>query len=206
MHHNFNHLKNKQPNIQSGFGLIELLVSISIVIIVTSVILVKHTSYNGAVLLRSEAYKVALQIREVQLSAVSVIIEANNFRNAFGLYFNTASYPNLYYTFRDANDNTFFDAGENIGKNHNIDARFEIDEIRLMNGLVEVSTQEDIAIIFERPNFDARFFTAPGTEVAANISTIEIDIRLKGASGDTVGEVRTVEVSKTGQITVKPAP
>ncbi len=189
---------------QSGFGLIELLVSVSIVVLVTSIILVRHSSYNGAVLLRSEAYELALQAREIQLSAVSVANSAGSFRNVFGLYFNTDS-PNFYYSFKDANTgtnkNNFWNSGEEIGKRNNVDPRFEIDKIRLIGPTV--TEVETISVIFERPNFDARFYTAANTPVADTVSSIEIDIRVKNTNGDTVGEVRTVEITKTGQITVQ---
>ena len=56
--------------LQNGFGLVELLVSISIMLLVTMVVLVNHESFNNGALLRSQAYEVALRLREVQLSAV----------------------------------------------------------------------------------------------------------------------------------------
>jgi prepilin-type N-terminal cleavage/methylation domain-containing protein len=202
MHHNFS--KKGKHTFTRGFGLVELMVSISIVVLVTSIILVRHTSYNGAVLLRSQAYEVALQAREIQLSAVSAILEAGGFRNVFGLHFDTNT-PDYYLNFKDdttSGGNFYYDSGEQIGKRNNIDKRFEIGEIRLMNGGTTVSTPTAISIVFERPNFDARFFTSAGTEVTT-ASTVEIDISLKGATGTGTGEVRTVEISRTGQITVQ---
>lgn len=194
--------KMQKPSSQAGFGLIELLVSISIVVLVTSIILVKHSSYNGAVLLRSEAYKIALQVREIQLSAVSVIGEVGDFRNVFGLHFNTNTTPNYYYTFRDSDGDSFWDSGEEVGKRNNVDARFVIDDIRLIGGAG--GNPDAISIVFERPNFDAGFFTGANAEVNSAVSGIEIDVRLNSSTGNTAGEVRTVEVTKTGQITVKP--
>jgi len=203
MHRNF--FKKSKATFTRGFGLVELMVSISIVVLVTSIILVRHTSYNGAVLLRSQAYEVALQAREIQLSAVSAILEAGGFRNVFGLHFDTNT-SDYYLNFKDNTSGSggdfYYGSGEQIGKRNNIDKRFEIGEIRLMNGVTTVSSPTALSIVFERPNFDARFFTGANNEVTT-ASTVEIDIRLKGASGTGSGEVRTVEISRTGQITVQ---
>ena len=202
-HNNLKPHTTSKSLLSLGFGLVELMVSISIVLVVTSIIMSRHGSYNGAVLLRSQAYEVALLAREVQLSAVSAVGESGDYRNVYGLYFNTAS-PNFYYTFRDADGNMYFDAGEQVGARNNIDPRFELDEIRLVDGSGNtLSTENTLAIVFQRPNFDARFFESAGSEVASGVSAVELDIRVNGTSGDGVGEVRTVEISKTGQIIVQ---
>ncbi len=201
MYHNLDNSKARIKNQQSGFGLVELMVSIGIVVLVTSIIIVRHNSYNGAVLLRSEAYELALQARDIQLTAVSVSGSGGTFRNVYGLYFNSNTSPGFYYSFRDANNNEFWNTGEEI-KRSNVDPRFEIDEIRLVSGTGE-STVDAVSVVFERPNFDARFYTAGNTEAGATVSAVEIDVRVKGTSRDVISEVRTVEITKTGQITVQ---
>lgn len=189
---------NKNLNMIGGFGLLELMVSIGIVVLVMGIIMSKHSSYNSAVLLRSQAYSVALQVREIQLSAVSAT-EIGGFRNVLGLHFdNSTTNKGFYYNFRDSDSDNYFDFNEVFGRRNNIDSRFEIGEIRLSDG----STENALSVIFERPNFDARFYTSLGP-VAASVNAVEIEIRLKGTTGTGVGEVRNVEITKTGQITVK---
>jgi type II secretory pathway pseudopilin PulG len=204
MSHNIFKPKSASQSLLSlGFGLVELLVSISIVLLVTSIIMSRHGSYNGAVLLRSQAYEVALLAREVQLSAVSAVGESGDYRNVYGLYFNTST-GNFYYTFRDANNNMFFDAGEQVGTRNNIDSRFQIDAIRLVDGSGNtVSTETALAVVFQRPNFDALFYEGANNPAPSNVSAVEIDIRTKGATGSGLGAVRTVEISSTGQIIVQ---
>jgi prepilin-type N-terminal cleavage/methylation domain-containing protein len=185
---------------QSGFGLIELLVSISIVLLVTSIIMTRHTSYNGAVLLRSTAYEVALLMREVQLQAVSAGFSEGEFRNVYGVNFNTAV-PNLYPTYLDANGNFRYDSDEVFGKQNNIDSRFRIGAIRSINSSGTETSQSNLSVAFERPNFDARFFDGSG-EITGAVA-VEIDIVVNGTGGSGVGEVRTIEVTRTGQISVQ---
>lgn len=185
----------------AGFGLIELLVSISILVIVMSIVMFKHSSFNSAVLLRSQAYEVALHARNIQLNAVSALGEGADFRQIYGLYFNENKSD--YIVFKDEMPyNYFYDTGEQDYSERGIlDRRFEIDEITLIeNGTA--SKVSSIAVVFERPNFDARFFTGANSEVVA-ASAVEIQVRLIGTSGSGTGEVRTVEITKTGQISVK---
>lgn len=188
---------------QAGFGLVELVVSIGIMVMVMGVIIVKNSSFNGATLLRDQAYVVALDVRSVQLQAVSAERSTEDFRNVYGLYFDTNN-PNVYKIFRDNQDgsgyyNYSFDSGEEYGKPGQIDGRFSIDAIRLVGS--SVTTPSSVSVVFERPNFDARIF-ANGSE-DSSVSGVEIDVRVKGTSGDGANKVRTIEVTKTGQISVK---
>ena len=186
----------------AGFGLIELMVSIGIVVLVMAIVMVKHNKSTSAVLLRSQAYEIALDAREVQLSAVSAIGLAGDFRNVIGLYFDTAT-PDYYLRFADAGTtNFYYNSGEELFPRGAIDPRFEIDEIRLVNGATETAV-DDISIVFERPNFDALFYTAPNTSASPSVNAIEIDVRVIGTTGTDVGAVRTVEITRTGQIIVQ---
>lgn len=183
---------------RAGFGLIELMVSISVMAIVSSIILVKQNSFNGGVLLRSQAYEVALSAREVQLNAVSSVGVAGDFRTLQGLHFDTTtSNSGIYRIFRDADNDGFFDSNESIGQQGSLDSRFEIRAIRL--GGLSVT---QVSVVFERPNFDARFFSAPNVE-ATSVSSIEVDIARRGVSGNGTDVVRTLEITSTGQIVVQ---
>src|SRR6056297_1347427 len=92
------------PPATAGFSMIELLVSISIIVLVLSITLTRQSSFNSAVLLRSEEFDVALAIREVQLSAISAAGDSGQFRTTLGVYLDTAN-PNQYRLFRDNNGN-----------------------------------------------------------------------------------------------------
>lgn len=182
----------------AGFGLVELLVSISIMIIVTSIILARHDTYNSATMLRGQAYDMALTTREIQLLAVSATRDQVGFRNVYGLVFSTTN-PNAYTIFRDGDNDYYYDGGEEFGQQGIIDPRFEVDAIRLIGG----TSVDTVAVLFKRPNFDALLYDGPGSPVATGVSGVEIDLRVKGSTGTGPGELRTVEITRTGQITVK---
>lgn len=189
-----------------GFGLIELMVSITIMTIVSGVILARQSSFNGAILLRSQAFEIALEAREVQLSAVSVQTSESdysayvdaNFRSIMGLHFSKNS--DSYRVFKDSNLNGFFelDKGEEFGPLSKLDSRFEIRKIEI--GAVEI---DEISIIYIRPNFDARFITSVTTE-DEDVAEVKVYLYKKGIVGDGVcgKDYRTVVFTRTGQISV----
>lgn len=192
-----------RPASSAGFGLIELIVSISIMVLVSAIVLAKNNSFNGAVLLRSQAYDVALHLREIQLSAVSAASDgAGGFRTVLGVRFHSNPAANgAYTTFEDDDSDYEYDAGEEYGGQGFLDDRFEIREIRVDTGAGMTVHTDPVVIFFERPNFDAEIYDDSGASLGA--SAVEIDIARRGVSGSGVEVVRTVEVTATGQIAVQ---
>jgi len=190
----------------SGFGLIELMVSISIMLLLMTIIITRQDSFNGATLLRGEAYEIALLTREVQALAVSAasLGGANDYRGVLGVHFSLApSLNQTYKVFRDGDGDYFYDAGEEYGKGGQLDPRFIISEIRLIQGSAPPSRPPNISLVFERPNFDAKIFLSPNSPAPTVVSGVEIDVRVRGNAGSGPGAVRTVEITRTGQISVK---
>ncbi len=194
--------KIKRSLYNQGFGLVELLVSISIMVIVISVVISRNTAFNGASLLRGQAYDLALNVREMQLLAVSATNDktGGTYRNVYGLVFDKSK-PNMYTIFRDDDGDFKLDTDEVFGKQGVIDGRYQIDDIRYIDGSAN-SSENDVTILFKRPNFDSLLFHN-GSDVGGSVYGIEIDIRLKGTSGSGPGEIRTIEITRAGQITVK---
>ncbi len=187
----------------AGFGLVELMVSISVMVIVTSVILAKHNSHNGASLLRGQAYELALSVREMQLLAVSATGNTAGFNNVYGLTFSSSTVP-TFVVFRDADGDYFYDAGtEEFGPQGVIDGRYLISRVEFIGTGPDVGRVNSATILFERPNFDALFYKAANTEIDPGVQSVEIDVRLKGATGSGANAVRTLEITRAGQIAVK---
>lgn len=189
----------------AGFSLIELMVSIGIVVLVLTIVVTNQGSFNGAVLLRSQAYELALAIREIQTSAVSAQADAaGEFYSVLGVHLDTdPGENNRYVLFSDGNGNGFFDgaATDDIITASQLDARFEIAAVRRSDGS-PLGSGNDISVTFERPNFDARFKTS-STGGFDSYQSIQIDIRPVGVNGTSCpADVRTVEITSTGQVIV----
>lgn len=210
----FLYKKNKLFLAERAFTIIELMVTITIVVLVTGVIMLQYSSFNSSVLLTSQAYLTAFDIREAQSLAIGVRGQGGQFREEYGLYFNMrGANPNQYLLFQDnvafgAHDPARYQAGEQIGVPYLVDPRFSIVNICATNssgrtcyvddpataGETVNATMFDIAITFKRPDFDADFYNAG----KANIQSVEI---MFGTQGSAI--VRTVNIEKTGQINVR---
>ncbi len=186
-----------------GFGLIELMVSISILTLVSSVILVKNRSFNNALLLRNQAYEIAFSLRQAQLMAVSGTREvgASN-RNTYGVHFNVNTAPGNreYRIFRDdVGTINWFDASDfTIGTIQTIDNNYIID---ITDNTGNAGTFLDtLSITFVRPNFDAKFITTVGG--ATLVSPVYLKVMPKVSTGYNTVPFRLIEITRTGQITV----
>ncbi|MCB9815388.1 type II secretion system protein [Candidatus Nomurabacteria bacterium] len=192
---------------QGGFGLVELMVSISIMVIISTTIIVSQSTFNSAVLLRGQAYDIALAAREVQLTAISAsgdTTAGQDFRSALGLSFSKKSqtdllYNGVYRTFR-ADNSVVYDSANEFGVPGILDTRFEVKNIT-HDGTI-FSSPEEVSIVFQRPNFDAKFYNRFGASLDAD--TLFIKVGVRGRAGTSCGEVRTIEFTKTGQISVLP--
>jgi len=183
-----------------GFGLVELIVSLSIVTIVTSIVMSRHNAFNGAILLRNQAYEVAFVIREAQQLAVSGT-DTNNSTNRgkqrFGVAFSTVGSGTVnqktLILYKDNNNSGNYSSQDTLLKTVRLDSRFNIS--RLVLG----SPSSHVRVVFERPFFDAKFYQNNNDNSALIQGPLVITI--VPADGST-GE-RTITVTTSGQVTVE---
>jgi len=185
-------LARKSP--QLGFSLIELMVTISIVTLVTGIVMVKYTSFNNVVILKSQAYELALDIRAAQVYGVNAKGVNSLFQGAYGIYFDISSSGNKnhYILFNDLNGNRKYDSGEEIGDTYTIDSRFEISQI--CSG-ISCTSANQAGIAFRRPDFDA--YIVAGSAVGES----QIDIVISSVQNSSLS--RVVTVYSSGQISVQ---
>lgn len=84
-----------------GFTLIEVLVSVAIFVIVTSLVLLGQRSFGGSVLLSNLAYDVALSVRQAQVYGVSVkqargVSSGLAFNRSYGIHFHSTGHYTLF--------------------------------------------------------------------------------------------------------------
>lgn len=186
-----------------GFSLVELMITMSIMVMVTSAVLVKNAGFSSSTLLASQAQEIALDIRSTQQLGVNSLIESTGSDlPAAGMYFDAAE-PGQYQLFIDNDDDNRYDAGEETGEAFLLDSRFVIQEIcHEESGARECGSARKASVAFRRPNFDAiiRSSNASGSGYGMTGRTwIEIVVAPVNGNGNT----RSVIVYETGQISLE---
>jgi Tfp pilus assembly protein FimT len=189
-----------------AFSLVELLVSISIIVVVLSVVMVRQSAFNGSVLLRNQAYEIAFSLRQAQLLAVSGInAGATTARQQYGLNLNKNIGSNqTYQVFQDKDADGQMDVGDAYGQIGRIDRRFVIRDVTNASGTSLMGLSGIQNVYFLRPNFDAIFEN--GNSVVYNAGPIYIVISRVDSTGTDNGSIRCVEVTSPGQIQVVNCP
>ncbi len=196
-----------------GFTLIELMVTLGIVVLATGLVMLRYASFNSSVLLTSQAYEVAFDLRETQSLAVSVRGNQSVFRQEYGMHFDINS-PNQYLLMQDSdggsNDQNLksgalfieYDENEALGEPIIVDPRFTIVDLcatSMGGGRVcysENNYPSFITVAFARPDFDAILHG----DGVGQLSEAEIMF----APGDGQGEItRSVVINANGQIAVE---
>lgn len=188
-------VKFEKQSISSGFGLVELIVSLSIVTIVTGIVVARHNTFNGAILLRNQAYEIAFVIKEAQQLAVSgsqTETLTTTKKQRYGVAFSTLTGDDAnkqsIVLYKDNNTNGIFDSGTDVEiKTYRLDSRFEITDLK-----TDSTSRNNVRVLFERPFFDAHFYPNSNGPVQITVSPV----------GKTSPQ-RVINVSSSGQIMVE---
>lgn len=202
----------------------------AIMLIVTSVLLVRQSKFDSSTLLRSLAYSVALSVRQAQVYGTSVFGTTTTssycntgtyqngscFAQGYGIYVSSAA-PTSYILFADLNNNGTYNTGEDVrvytlGNGYVISdfcateaAGGAIDCWRGGVGLLGSSPPATMSIVFRRPNPEACFTTnlSPSTCAMVPSGTLykSASIQIQFTGGDT-GSTRSIYINSTGQISV----
>jgi len=213
-------IKRQLSNTERGFSILEVLITAAIIGIITAVVAFRYGSFNNAVLLKNQAYEIALDIREAQIVAVSALgqqtgLGSNEFREDYGIYFNieTDLGRTQYLMFQDRGEliesgrnMAYYDSepyDEKIGPTANIDSRFKIGRICI--NIISADNNcphwvTDLSVSFKRPNFDAQFASVDARNRGLGvINNARIEIINAVQNSD---RQQSVIVNSTGQIYV----
>lgn len=158
-------MKYKYNKKNKGFTLVELMASVGIFLVITTLVIVRHSQFSSTLLIENLAYDIALSVRKAQvfgLSVREVVTGSGEFNVGYGVHFDS-EISDSYIFFADRNRNKKYDDSSEIIETFGLKGGNSISKFcgMLTNGSEKCSSGAGsgsikfIDIIFERPNPDA---------------------------------------------------
>ena len=193
------------PNRSGGFSLIELLVVLGMLVLITTVTLVSHFSFNSSIVLSSLAYDIALSIRQAQVFGLAVreykdefsAIPNPTFDTGYGVHFDSST-PKSYILFADTDRQLDYDGVTERDEVFTIGRGNFISEFCATNSVpIEKCSSTGVItyldIIFDRPD--------PEAIIKTNLGETYGSARIVISSPR--GNERVIRIFSTGQISVE---
>ncbi len=96
----------------SGFTLVEMMVSLAIIILITTLVLTGFRVNQRQQAVVVEAENLAAKLREVQGKALHGVQSGTQVPSGYGIYIDPAGFGDRYYIFADANGDNLYQPGE----------------------------------------------------------------------------------------------
>lgn len=190
--HNITETLIDPTNGERGFNMIELIVSISILLVITSIAFFNQSAFRSNIQLENLAYETALALRQAQVYGTSVRSQLPDFDVRYGVWF-TENNPDQFIIFSEptGSGNNRYNNGEEV-EIFSLRGAYSITDLCVENGGSEDCDVDELAIMFERPNPNAVFWADGGSGYDSG------RIEIQAADGRT----KSVEVIRTGHISV----
>jgi prepilin-type N-terminal cleavage/methylation domain-containing protein len=195
-----------RKKVNSGFTLVELLVTITIFTVLTGVVLFSQSKFNSSILLTNLAYDIALTTRQAQNYGINIKeYDAGEFL-PYGVHFDLSSTKSFilfadhgYYNNKEKvspydGGVTFCDLGHGCVNRYNIQGGNFISALCVTSGEGETCDLEKLDIIFQRPDPDAKIYAGGVTDTTYSKAVIVVT----GSDGST----REVVVQANGLIQI----
>lgn len=109
-------IRDSATPFRRGFTLIELMVSIGIFLVISSIVMVNQRSFGGNMQISNLAYDVALGIRQAQVYGTGMKKNIAGTYKGYGIHF---SHQGYFILFADIDNNGEYDRNANIGPDPN---------------------------------------------------------------------------------------
>lgn len=183
-----NNRQQKRRPRQGGFTLVELLISVSIIIILSVALYVQQSKFDSSVYMNNTAQGIALAIREAQTYGRGSL--AGQGDGVYGMQFSTTESRFIF--FEDIDVDGQYGSSDIEIRGYGLSTQNEISNLR-----VNSNTTNCLAITFKRPNPEP-IYRACGGGTVSSAGTARITL------SSTIDDVeKVIVVSPTGQIQVQ---
>ena len=197
-----------------GFTLVEIIISIGIIALMSSMFISNRTNFSRSVNLSNIAHDVSIVVQQAQTYGVSnrgsdVGSDTSSF--SYGVHFDVTSDRRSFDLFQDINNNQEFDGGGELIEEYNLPDQMRVFKLCVTDGDLanrrecpggSGDTRDWLNIMFRRPNPDAFFYSDSdpgGEDASAAVVILEATFAPEGAQRSR----RAILVNKTGFVTVK---
>lgn len=186
----------RERHFKTGFTLIEMLVSVSIVVIFSTIILANQRRFESSLTTKSLAYEIALVFRQAQVFSLAVRGSGSSFEVAHGVHFDRST-PDAFFLYVDENDNARYDSGtDTIVERFSLRGGGQIADL-CVESVSPRCALESLDVVYERPDPDANITSFDGVTRRTGHSDANVRIR------SPYGVERVVRVTLPGQISVQ---
>ena len=196
---------------KKGFTLIELMVTVTIMMIMTSVVLFDYNTFNDSSVLNNLAYDMSLTIRQAQVYGTAVrengngtsagspitVGSVNNFVSSYGVHFDHNN-PNSFTLFTADITGTYDPA--NVLQTYQFQRGIKISQLCASYPCLDATTLGTIDIVFKRPDPEANITASVDGTASVGQVVSSANIVLQNGNG---AISKSVVVYSTGQISVK---
>lgn len=188
---------NKQ---KKGFTTIELIVTISILVIITTAIFIKYPAFRQSISLKRTAQEIALTIRQAQVYGLSVkeFQPGTSIFSGYGVHFESGT--DSFILFADIDNDKTYDVGDGCGgTNTECVQMFQIQTGDKISGLCAngICSANKMDIVFYLTNPPVSITTDTGGTLPFGSSYAGVVI------SSLQGQTKTVNVLASGQIAVQ---
>jgi prepilin-type N-terminal cleavage/methylation domain-containing protein len=193
-----------------AYTLVELMVTVSIITMLTSIVVYSYSNFNDKIALTSAGQELAVSIRQAQTFGLNVkenIVGSGSFDSAYGIFFDLSNLDR-YIIFADTNKNKLYNSGNGCGSVstecvNQIIFRDGVTISQICDGSGNCPpapgfTVRNLNVTFLRPNPDAVInFSDNGLTTLSSASTGRVVITSRK------GLTQTISISNTGQVYVQ---
>ncbi len=188
--------RKKTPNLVCGFTLIELVITVGIMIVVTTVVLFNYTTFNKRIKLEGVTQEIASIVRETQAYGIGNKVIAGT-SNSYGVHFDTVNPYQVIVFFDDDGDGVYNSGIDTIEETFTMQSSSRIAQICINQKAITPDPCTyailSIDVIYKRSDIYAT--------IGGNPTTSDAVIFFRSV-GETAGGVKVV-IWKSGQVSVE---